>query len=84
MIIWDVATTLKEEKVDVVINNLPAASSEAAWFYTEEAIKAGCEFVNGIPEVIVCNEDFARRAEEQSALLVGEDYKSQLGAAIEH
>jgi len=80
----DVAKVLKEEKVDVLINNLPTGSSEAAWFYAEKAIEAGCGFVNGIPELIVNNEDFARRAQEAGSSLVGDDYKSQLGGTIQH
>lgn len=77
-----VAGILKENKVDVIVNNLPTASEKASWFYAEAALKAGCGIVNGIPVLIANNVEFARKAEKNGVPLVGDDYKSQLGGTI--
>lgn len=77
-----VAGILKENKVDVIVNNLPTASEKASWFYAEAALKAGCGIVNGIPVLIANNGDFAMKAEKNGVPIVGDDYKSQLGGTI--
>ena len=45
----DVAKILKETKTDVVVNLVPSGSDQATHFYAEEALKAGCSFINCIP-----------------------------------
>lgn len=78
----EVAEILREERVDVLVNNLPTASEKASWFYAEAALKAGAGIVNGIPVLIANNKEFAERAEENKVPIVGDDYKSQLGGTI--
>jgi len=78
----DVAEILKKEKVDVLVNNLPTGSSEASRYYAEAALKAGVAIVNGMPELIVSDKEFAERAKKKGVPLVGDDYKSQIGATI--
>ena len=80
----DVAAALKENKVDVLVNFLPVGSAEAARFYAEETLKAGCAFVNAIPEFIASDQDWAKRFEEAGVPLIGDDTKSQFGATIVH
>ncbi len=77
-----VAEILKENKVDVLVNNIPTGSERASWFYAESALRAGSGFVNGIPVLIANNEEFAKRAEENKVPIVGDDYKSQVGGTI--
>ncbi|MFA5645769.1 MAG: inositol-3-phosphate synthase [Candidatus Ratteibacteria bacterium] len=77
-----VAGILKENKVDVIVNNLPTAAEEASWFYAQAALKAGCGIVNGIPVLIANNAEFAKKAEKSGVPIVGDDYKSQLGGTI--
>jgi len=45
----DVAKILKETKTDVVVNLVPSGSDQATHFYVQEALKAGCSFINCIP-----------------------------------
>ena len=82
--IEDISKLLKQEKVDALIINLPTASASASRFYANEAIKVGCGLVNGIPELIVNDKEFAEKAKENKAPLVGDDYKSQIGGTIAH
>lgn len=79
-----VADILKENKVDVVVNNLPTGSEKASWFYAEAALEAGCGIVNGIPVLIANNREFAEKARRKKVPIVGDDYKSQLGGTILH
>ena len=80
----DVVKVLRESKAEVLVNILPTGSAEASRFYANAAIEAGAGFVNGIPELIVCDEKFARKAEEKGVPLVGDDFKSQVGGSILH
>lgn len=80
----DVAQALADEKVDVVLNLLPTGSSAAARHYAECALEAGPGFVNGMPELIVCNTEYAKKAQALGIPVIGDDVKSQLGATILH
>ena len=48
----DVVAELKANKVDVLICYLPVGSEEAAKFYAQCAIDAGCAFVNALPVLL--------------------------------
>jgi myo-inositol-1-phosphate synthase len=80
----DVAQTLKDYKVDVILINLPTGSHEAARFYLDAACEAGCGVVNGIPELLASSPDTAEKAKKAGIPLLGDDWKSQLGATIVH
>jgi myo-inositol-1-phosphate synthase len=80
--VYEVARILKENKVDVLVNNLPTAAEKASWFYAEAALLAGAGIVNGIPVLIANNPEFAQRAVNAKIPIVGDDYKSQLGGTI--
>jgi myo-inositol-1-phosphate synthase len=80
----DVVQALKETEAQVMLNMLPTGSSKAARLYAEAALEAGVAFVNGMPELIVCDESFAGEAEKRHVPLVGDDVKSQLGGTILH
>ena len=80
----DVVASLKEEKVDVLICYLPVGSEEAAKFYAECAIAAGCAFVNALPVFIASDPVWAKKFEDAGLPIVGDDIKSQVGATITH
>ncbi|RLD99449.1 MAG: inositol-3-phosphate synthase, partial [Aquificota bacterium] len=80
----DVEEVLRETGAEVVVNYLPVGSEEAARFYAEAALKAGCAFVNCIPVFIASDEAWAKRFEEAGVPIVGDDVKSQVGATITH
>ncbi len=79
--VWKV---LKEREVDVVINFLPVGSEEATKFYAEQALLAGCGFVNCIPVFIAKNEEWRKKFELKNLPIIGDDIKSQVGATIVH
>ena len=80
----DVASALRDAGAQVMLNMLPTGSAEAARLYAEAALEAGVAFINGMPELVVCDESFARAAEERNLPLIGDDVKSQLGGTILH
>ena len=79
-----VARTLRETATDVLVCYLPVGSQEAASWYAEQALAAGCAFVNCIPVFIASRPAWRRRFEEARLPLIGDDIKSQVGATIVH
>lgn len=91
----DVAQVLKDTKTDVLVNYLPVGSEMATKWYVEQALKAGCAFINCIPVFIASGwtkdngkwvqTDYWRKRFEKAGLpLIGDDIKSQVGATILH
>jgi myo-inositol-1-phosphate synthase len=80
----DVARTLRETGTDVLVSYLPVGSHEATCWYAEQALKAGCAFVNCIPVFIASREEWRRRFEDARLPVIGDDIKSQVGATIVH
>jgi myo-inositol-1-phosphate synthase len=80
----DVVATLKEEQVDVLICYLPVGSEEAAKYYAQCAIDAGCAFVNALPVFIASDPVWEKKFADAGLPIVGDDIKSQVGATITH
>jgi myo-inositol-1-phosphate synthase len=80
----DVVGVLRETGTHVLVNCLPTGSAQAARWYAEAALKAGAAFVNGMPELIACDQEFTERARRSNIPVIGDDVKSQLGATILH
>jgi myo-inositol-1-phosphate synthase len=80
----DVAAVLRETRTDVLVNYLPVGSEQAVRWYAEQALQAGCAFVNCIPVFIAKDATWRRRFEEHGLPLIGDDIKSQVGATIVH
>ena len=80
----DVVQALKDAKVDIVVCYLPVGSEEAAKFYAQCAIDAGCGFVNALPVFIAGTPEWAKKFEDAGLPIVGDDIKSQVGATITH
>jgi myo-inositol-1-phosphate synthase len=75
---------LKDAEVDVVVCYLPVGSEQAAKFYAQCAIDAGCAFVNALPVFIASDPAWAAKFEAAGLPIVGDDIKSQVGATITH
>ncbi len=80
----DVVRVLEDSGADILVNYLPVGSYRASRFYAEAALKAGCGFVNCIPEFIVSDKEWGRRFQEAGLPCAGDDVKSQVGATILH
>jgi myo-inositol-1-phosphate synthase len=92
----DIVSLLKETKTDVVVNYLPVGSEMATKWYVEQAIEAGCGFINCIPVFIASGwvkdkkgnwsqTNYWRNRFRTAGLpIIGDDIKSQVGATILH
>jgi len=80
----DVVSALKSSGADVVVCYLPVGSEEAARFYAECAIAAGCAFVNALPVFIASDPIWASKFTKAGLPVIGDDIKSQIGATITH
>jgi len=80
----DIVGILRETKTDVVLNYLPVGSEEAAKWYAEQVLEAGCGLVNCIPVFIARESYWQNRFAERGLPVIGDDIKSQVGATITH
>ncbi|MBE7220334.1 MAG: myo-inositol-1-phosphate synthase [Caulobacteraceae bacterium] len=80
----DVAQVLRDTGTQVLVSYLPVGSQKATEFYAEQALAAGCAFVNCIPVFIASDKGWAQRFVEAGLPIVGDDIKSQVGATIVH
>jgi myo-inositol-1-phosphate synthase len=79
-----VANILRETEADVLVSYLPVGSEQASQWYAEQALEAGCGFVNCIPCFIASRPEWARRFAARGLPIIGDDIKSQVGATIVH
>jgi myo-inositol-1-phosphate synthase len=80
----EIANILRETRTDVLVSYLPVGAEEATKWYVEQALQAGCAYVNCIP-VFIAREAYWRKRFEQAGLpIIGDDIKSQVGATIVH
>src|SRR5262249_16780308 len=80
----EVATILRETQTDIVVSYLPVGSQTATYWYAEQALAAGCGFVNCSPVFIASDPSWRERFRARGLPLVGDDVKSQVGATIVH
>jgi myo-inositol-1-phosphate synthase len=80
----DIVSILKSTNTHVVINYLPVGSEEATKWYVEQALAAGCAFINCIPVFIAREQYWGDRFRAAGLPIVGDDIKSQVGATILH
>jgi myo-inositol-1-phosphate synthase len=80
----DVAEILRRSETDVLVSYLPVGSEQASQWYAEQALEAGCAFVNCIPVFIASRHEWEQRFAARGLPLIGDDIKSQVGATIVH
>src|SRR3989454_4397385 len=80
----DITGILRETKTDVVVSYLPVGAEQATKWYVEQALAAGCGFVNCIPVFIAREPYWDKRFKAAGLPIVGDDIKSQVGATIVH
>ncbi|MEM3833262.1 MAG: L-myo-inositol-1-phosphate synthase [Thermoprotei archaeon] len=80
----DIADVMKSNRVDIVLNLLPAGLDRTSKFYAEMSLKANVAFVNATPSNIVNDEEIVSRCRNLGLPVVGDDLLSQLGGTILH
>jgi len=80
----DVAEALRRHKAEIVVNLLPGGANEASTWYAEQALEAGCAFVNATPTPIVSDRKFGELFRGASLPAAGDDLMDQFGATVLH
>ncbi len=80
----DVADVLRGSGAEIVISLLPSGAVQASHWYAEEALKAGCAFVNATPVSLASDPEWAERFKSAGLPLVGDDLVDQVGATTLH
>lgn len=80
----NILRTLKENDAEIVLNLLPSGAAKASEWYAEQALAAGCAFINATPNFIASNEVWARRFDLAEVPLAGDDLIDQVGSTILH
>src|SRR5438093_7114807 len=76
----EIANILRDTQTDVVVSYLPVGAEQATKWYVEQALAAGCAFVNCIPVFIARESYWQKRFEKAGLPIIGDDIKSQVGA----
>ncbi len=80
----DVVKELKDSGAKIVLCLLPSGADQAVEFYADQALLAGCAFINATPTKIATNKDIARKFQLAGLPLIGDDLQDQFGATILH
>jgi myo-inositol-1-phosphate synthase len=80
----EIANILRETRTDVLVSYLPVGAEEATKWYVEQALTAGCAFVNCVPVFIAREPYWQKRFKQAKLPIIGDDIKSQFGATIVH
>jgi myo-inositol-1-phosphate synthase len=80
----NILRTLKENDAEIVLNLLPSGAAKASEWYAEQALAAGCAFINATPNFIASNEVWARRFDLAEVPLAGDDLIDQVGSTALH
>ncbi|MBV9966598.1 MAG: inositol-3-phosphate synthase, partial [Alphaproteobacteria bacterium] len=80
----NIVKTLRATGAEIVISYLPVGSEIASRWYAEQALAAGCGFINCIPVFIAKDAAWRDKFQKRGLPLIGDDIKSQVGATIVH
>lgn len=80
----DVKQVLSNAKPDILLILIPTASEKACYLYAKAALELGISVVNGIPVLLTHDPEIVQLAVSNSACIVGDDMKSQIGGTILH
>lgn len=80
----NVIVLLEQSKSEILVNLLPSGAVKATKWYAEQAIKAGCAFVNATPVPIAGDKKWSDRFSNAGLPLVGDDLIDQFGATTLH
>jgi len=80
----NIAEYFKSSDAEIVLCLLPSGADNAVRFYANEALKAGCAFINATPTNIANDKEFAEKFYSAGLPLIGDDLQDQFGATILH
>jgi myo-inositol-1-phosphate synthase len=80
----DIVKALKDSDAEIVVNLLPSGAKKATEWYAEQALKAGCAFINASPIFIASDARWAGQFEKAGLPVAGDDLADQVGSTAVH
>ena len=80
----EVAKELKRSGAEILVNLLPSGAVKAVEWYAEQALEAGCAFINASPVFIASDFKWSKRFRRADTPLVGDDLADQVGSTAVH
>lgn len=80
----NVKRVLEESDAEVLLNLLPSGALKASQWYAEQALSAGCAFINATPAFIASDKSWTEKFESAGLPVVGDDLIDQVGATTLH
>jgi len=80
----DVAEKLEHSKAQIVVNLLPSGAVKATQWYAEQALRAGCAFVNASPVFIASRTEWSKKFGRAGFPVAGDDLADQVGSTAVH
>ncbi len=80
----DVIQVLKDSGADILIIMVPSGAPEAAKYFADCALKAGCALINTTPTSIACDPEFTNKFLGAGLPVAGDDIMNQIGSTILH
>jgi len=80
----NVAQTLRQAGAEILINLLPSGATNASRYYAEQALNAKCAFINATPTYIASDAAWAKKFEDATLPLAGDDLVDQVGSTALH
>jgi myo-inositol-1-phosphate synthase len=80
----DVAQALRDSDAEIVVNLLPSGAQKATAWYAEQALEAGCAFINATPVFIASDAQWTGRFEKAGLPVAGDDLADQVGSTAVH
>ncbi|MHA1719227.1 MAG: inositol-3-phosphate synthase [Promethearchaeota archaeon] len=80
----NIVNELKINEAEIVLCLLPSGAENAVKFYAEQALQAGCAFINATPTPVAVDKNFSRKFHDSGLPLIGDDLQDQFGATIVH
>ncbi|MHA1674748.1 MAG: inositol-3-phosphate synthase [Promethearchaeota archaeon] len=80
----NIVESLSKNAAEILLCLLPSGADEAVNFYANQALEAGCAFINATPTSIATDKNIARKFYNKGLPLIGDDLQDQFGGTIVH
>lgn len=80
----NVIDALKDAGAEILLNLTPSGATEASEWYAQQALQAGCAFVNVTPISMASDLGWAKKFKGAGLPIAGDDLQNQIGSTIIH
>ncbi|HUX99881.1 MAG TPA: hypothetical protein VMV49_10025 [Candidatus Deferrimicrobium sp.] len=80
----NVIDVLKDNAAEILVNLTPSGAEETSKWYAEQALQAGCAFINVTPISMASDPDWDKKFKGAGLPIAGDDLQNQIGSTIIH